>query len=104
VIEGLPSPHTHTGPQNFSPPQFRVWVVFFSITPAASTSEGRDNDPVDSAVRGLVAARICAAGVVIRSACHDLQRVVWQRPLQGLASSRGARIQTRPKCPKSGTW
>jgi hypothetical protein len=33
VIEGLPRPHTHTGPQNFSPPQFRLRVVVFSTTP-----------------------------------------------------------------------
>jgi hypothetical protein len=38
--------------------------------PAASTSEGRDNDPVDSAVSGLVADRICAARV-IKAAEYD---------------------------------
>jgi hypothetical protein len=40
------------------------------VHPAASTSEGRDNDPVDSAVSGLVADRICAARV-IKAAEYD---------------------------------
>jgi hypothetical protein len=63
--------------------------------PAASTSEGRDNDPVDSAVSGLVAARICAARV-IEAAEDDRHDSKNSKPNQNGAAAAHVRISFFP--------
>ena len=68
--------------------------------PTASTSEGRDNDPVDSAVGGLAAAGICAAGVA-KAAEHDRHESKNSKPDPNDAAAAHVRVSF---CAWSGTW